>query len=480
MVVYGHTPVASAEWHNNTVNIDTGCVFGGKLTALRYPEKELVQIDPATTYAEPARPLQPVEGEERSRTRPLRIDDVLGKRVVDTRLRGRITIREEQAAAALEAISRSSVHPAWLIYLPPTMSPCETSRHEGYLEHPREALAYYGRREVGEVICEEKHMGSRAVVTLCRDAEAARRRFGGSDRRLGVCTTRTGRRFFDDGGTEAELLGRVANALAATGFWAEVEADWICLDCEITPWNAKAADLLRSQYAPVRSAGVASLEAATQTLDQAQGRGVEVGALADQTRVRAEAIQAYGDAYAPYCWPVDRLDGIRVAPFHVLAAGSLVLIDRPHSWHMEWARRLAEADDLFVATRHLTVDPTDDAQVGKATDWWLELTASGAERMVVKPMDFVPRGKQRLSQPGIKCRGHDYLRIIYGPEYAFEGNLSRLRSRNLRRKRSLAMREFALGIEALERYVRNEPLWRVHECVFGILAFECEPVDPRL
>ena len=59
-------------------------------------------------------------------------------------------------------------------------------------------------------------------------------------------------------------------------------------------------------------------------------------------------------------------------------------------------------------------------------------------------------------------------------------NLARLRTRRLSAKRSLALREFALGIEALERFVRREPLYRIHECVFGILALESEPVDPRL
>src|SRR5690242_1752061 len=52
--------------------------------------------------------------------------------------------------------------------------------------------------------------------------------------------------------------------------------------------------------------------------------------------------------------------------------------------------------------------------------------------------------------------------------------------RSVGAKRSLASREFALGIEALERFVRREPLRRVHECVFGVLALESEPVDPRL
>jgi protein phosphatase len=100
--------------------------------------------------------------------------------------------------------------------------------------------------------------------------------------------------------------------------------------------------------------------------------------------------------------------------------------------------------------------------------------------MVVKPFDFITRGPRGLVQPAVKCRGREYLRIIYGPEYALSENLERLRGRGLSTKRSLALREFALGIEGLERFVRKEPLRRVHECVFGVLALESEPVDPRL
>lgn len=98
----------------------------------------------------------------------------------------------------------------------------------------------------------------------------------------------------------------------------------------------------------------------------------------------------------------------------------------------------------------------------------------------MKPLAGIAQGRRGLVQPGLKVRGREYLRIIYGPEYTAPANLERLRERSLAHKRSLAAREFALGIEALERFVRKEPLYRVHECVFGVLALESEPVDPRL
>jgi len=126
------------------------------------------------------------------------------------------------------------------------------------------------------------------------------------------------------------------------------------------------------------------------------------------------------------------------------------------------------------------VNSSHHATEAAATAWWEERTAAGGEGMVVKPFEFLARGRRGLAQPALKCRGREYLRIIYGPEYTLPENLERLRRRGLVAKRSLTLRELALGIEGLERFVRREPLRRVHECVFGVLALESEPVEPRL
>jgi protein phosphatase len=141
---------------------------------------------------------------------------------------------------------------------------------------------------------------------------------------------------------------------------------------------------------------------------------------------------------------------------------------------------VAAAPDFIKRTDRRVVDVTNVDSEQSACAWWEEMTETGGEGMVVKPMGFVAKGRKGIVQPGIKCRGREYLRIIYGPEYADPSQINRLRTRNLSRKRSLATREFALGIEALDRFVRREPLYRVHECVFGVLAMESEPVDPRL
>jgi len=493
-VVYGHTPVPEADWLNRTINIDTGCVFGGKLTALRWPEKEIISVAARQTYVQPAKPFLAPElaaaelTAQQQHDNVLDLADVTGKRIVATRLHHSVVIREENATAALEVMSRFAVNPQWLIYLPPTMSPTETSDRPGLLEHPQQAFDYFRTNGVGKVICEEKHMGSRAVVVICRGEAAALKRFGIRTNIAGTIYTRTGRRFFEDAAVEAQLLEIIRQAMTKAGFWDEFASDWFCLDCELMPWSAKAQELLRTQYAAVGSASRAAVAEAVAVIEQATNRYAAAGltdGLADllgRQRDRLLRVNRYVDAYRQYCWPVNAVGDLQLAPFHLLASEGKVHIDRDHTWHMQTLAKLAAAapNTPLMQTANRVVDVTDQADVEAGIAWWEQLTGRGGEGMVVKPLEFVVRGKKGLLQPAVKCRGPEYLRIIYGPEYDAPGNLERLRSRGLAAKRSLALREFALGIEALERFVRGEPLRRVHECVFGVLALESEPVDPRL
>jgi protein phosphatase len=545
MVVYGHTPIPEPEWVNNTICLDTGCVFGGSLTALRYPERELVARKAHQVWYEPTRPLAAAPVAAARAADQLKIDDVLGEGGVRTELLGRIAVRPENAAAALEVMSRFAVDPRWLVYLPPTMAPTPTSALDDFLEHPAEAFASYAELGVRTVVCEEKHMGSRAVAVVCRDAETAARRFGVQDGPAGAVYTRTGRSFFQDPALTEALLARIRTAAKTAGLWAELDTDWLVLDCELLPWSAKAMELVRVQYAATGAAARAALPAAAHALEAAAARGLEVADLRDRITRRTANAELFRDAYARYCWPVDGLDGIRLAPFQVLAAeGATLATARDHLWHLSIAHRLATADPtgLITTTAHRVVTLTppenpptartvgaDPSTVGTdlrsgsadrraggadpgtagadsrtagtdlrtagadyapgggasdaeaATSWWLELTGGGGEGMVVKPLG-VPEGvtgrARRLEQPGVKVRGREYLRIIYGPDYLEQ--LGRLKERSLGRKRSLAMREYALGVTALDRLTAGEPLWRIHQAVFAVLALESEPVDPRL
>jgi protein phosphatase len=503
MVLYGHTPVPTAEWVNNTVCLDTGCVFGGSLTALNYPERVLVSAPAARVYYEPAKPFPTAAAEAEppatgaadtgspdigpaARREPsvLDITDVTGTRVIETGYGPRVKIGAANAAAALEVMSRFAIDPRWLLYLPPTMSPVTTAPDGELLEHPAQAFTAYAEAGVREVVCEEKHMGSRAVVLVCRSEADAVARFGVSPgMRAGAVWTRTGRPFFGPALTAA-LLDRVRSAAAAAGLFDELATSWLLLDAELLPWSAKAGQLLRDQYAAVGAAAGAALPAAVAALERAAARLPGEAPLAEllgRTRSRRANADGFAAAYQRYCWPVAGLDGVRLAPFAVLAAEGAVAAGRPHAWHLAVADRLAAVDaGLFAVTGHVFADTSDPASCAAAASWWTALTEAGGEGMVVKPADGLVRGRSGLVQPGLKVRGREYLRLIYGPDYTESGNLAKLRNRSVSKKRSLALREYALGLAALDRAAKGEPLWRVHECVFGVLALESEPVDPRL
>jgi protein phosphatase len=519
VVAYGHTPVPAAEWLNNTLCVDTGCVFGGRLTALNYPERGTVSVPAARIYHPPARPF-PAEsavasGAARREPDVLDIGDVSGARVIETAYLPRVGVRDAHAAAALEVMSRFAIDPHWLLYLPPTMSPVATSSRDDLLEHPEQAFSAYAAAGVASVLCEEKHMGSRAVLLVCRSAEDAAARFGvpmdrsGSSASgssgsgssgsgsagsggsgSGAVWTRTGRPFFPPAITST-MVDQVRAAAEKAGLFDELGTSWLLLDAEILPWNVKAGSLLRDQYAAVGAAALAALPAAAAALAQASSRDLPgIGDLLDRTQARLANAEAFTAAYARYCWATGELAGVRVAPFQLLATEGAVYAERPHLWHLALADRLAAAcPELFTVTRRVAVDTGDPGSVAAATRWWEDLTAAGGEGMVVKPAANLTRARRGsgsdeqgsgLAQPGLKVRGREYLRIIYGPDYAEPANLARLRQRGLSHKRSLALREYALGLEALDRVARGEPLWRVHECVFAVLALESEPVDPRL
>ena len=484
MVVYGHTPIPEAEWLNNTLNIDTGCVFGGKLTALRYPEKETVSVAAKQVYSEPVRPIQPTKVELSAQQE---FDDLMdietfsGKNLIETKFHTKVIIREENAIAALEVMSRFGMNPKWLIYLPPTMSPPETSKLENFLEHPTDVFNYYIKNQVTQVICEEKHMGSRAIAIVCKEPDVAKKRFGLLHSYLGTVYTRTGRKFFEQDKTEKEFLEMLNAALTASNFWGEFNTDWVCLDGELMPWSAKAKELLIKQYAAVGSAATTALKDAIQSLTTAQKRGVAINGLIDKYRTRKEQIEKYIASYRNYCRETNGLEGLVYAPFHILATESKTYFDKQHPWHLEKIQAFCDHNkNHLMVTSNILVDLQNEDSIQQAIEWWMALTSKGGEGMVVKPLDYISSFKGRAVQPAMKVRGSEYLRIIYGPEYDRTENIQNLKERNVKVKRDLAIKEFTLGLESLDRFVSKEPLRRVHECVFGVLALESEAVDPRL
>ena len=296
-------------------------------------------------------------------------------------------VREDHAAAALEVMSRFAVDPRWLLYLPPTMSPVGTSPRPGLLEHPEQAFAAYRSDGVASVLCEEKHMGSRAVVLVCASPDVAAARFGVAGARRGLDPDRPAVLLPP---LTAALLDQLRAAAAEAGLFDELGTSWLLLDAELLPWNVKAGTLLRDQYAAVGAAAQASLPAAAAVLEQARRRDLppkpKLDVLLARTRARAANAAAFTDAYLRYCWSTDGLYGVSLAPFQLLASEGAVYQERPHLWHLDVADRLAAArPGLITTTRRLAVEVGDPASVAAATRWWEDLTAAGGEGMVVKP-----------------------------------------------------------------------------------------------
>ncbi len=465
-VVYGHTPCTTAEWINNTICLDTGAVFGGSLTALRHPEREIVDVPAVQQWYEPVRPLAPITTERDPGV--LAIDDITGTQWHETSFAGKVKVPEENAAAALEVLSRFSADPRWLVHLPPTMSPAPTSQAAGFLEHPDQAFDAYAAAGVQRVVCQEKHMGSRAIAVLTTGSAAAGTYFGDSSR-TGLVYTRTGRAFFDD---DTVLVERLRQAVG--DLFTRLDTEWLVLDCELLPWSAKAQGLIADQYASVAAAARTALPATLDVLDRAARRGLDVEALAARTEQRLVNAETFRTAYTSYVAPVNGPDEVTVAPFQILAGAGEVYALRSHAWHL---MQLATLDHpAIVPTRHRWVDLADEQSRADAVRWWTDLTDAGGEGMVVKPEQ--PDPVNRKVPAGLKVRGPKYLTMVYGPDY--RDSLDLLRGRDLGRKRNLAAREYGLGLESLHRFVNGEPLWRVHQIVAAVLGLESEPVDPRL
>lgn len=475
-IVWGHDPRQEPLVIERTVNIDQGVVFGGALTAFRFPERELVSVKAHRDYVGATE--SPLSRGHIERFRPPDVGRFVDGFQVETSIhRGVVKIRPEHARAALEIVSRFAAPLEEMVYVPPTMSPSpESSALPGWLEHPREAFRYYREQGVTTLVVEEKHMGSRAVLLLFADEEAGRRHVGRAT--LGTIQTRTGRPFFARE-LRDQVLARLHRDLTQAGYFVRHETDLVLLDAEIMPWNLKARDLIERQYAHVAAMAQLDREHRLTDLRRAHAAGLAVDRWMTEAEAQLDSTHAFSKVFQAYCWNTEGIQGIQIAPFHTLALTGATCFDRPHVWHMEQGRELAEASDLFVGTEYRIV--TDEASEESAIRWWMELTADGHEGCVVKPDVFVPRGsKGGLLQPAIKVRGREYLRIIYGMDYLEPENLARLRQRSVTRKQRHALMEFALGVESVERFVRGEPLELMHECVLASLALEAESVDPRL
>ncbi|WP_028776440.1 polynucleotide kinase-phosphatase [Shimazuella kribbensis] len=473
LIIWGHDPKPQAIFIKNTVNIDQGVVFGGNLTAFRFPEKEFVQVPAQQDYADAKD--NPLHIWEEQRLTPPNIMGLIDGYSVQVEQYGEIKVPGKMVKTALDDLSHFTIPLEELTYIPPTMSPTpQVSKLSTYLEHPAEAFAYYRSNEVNKMVVEKKHMGSRAVLLVFRDEESAEKYIG---RKIeGVIYTRTGRPFFQKQ-LGKEVLQKLQHDLKP--YFAKYQTEFILLDAEILPWNLKAKELIQKQYAHVGEMAWLDRMKRKEKLEKAESNGQAIQTWLDETNEQLQHTASFRKSFQQYIWETTGIEGIQIAPFHILAQSGLTFFDQTHIWHMEKAQELSNYSSMIIETAYRVVDNEQSEQ--EAIAWWEEMTRDGQEGFVVKPLNFVERNeKGQMVQPAIKVRGVEYLHIIYGMDYLHPANLERLKQRSTNKKQKKALREFALGMEGIQRFVNRESLGRIHECVLGTLAMEADPVDPRL
>ena len=473
-IIWGHEPNPQPLVINNTINIDQGVVFGGQLTAFRYPEKEFVSVSAMHDYSGAID--NPLKEWATKRLDPPNIGKFINGYSVQTKQLGDVKIHQDIVKSAIDTVSHYTVPIEQLLYIPPTMSPTPvTSSEPGYLEHPKEAIEYYRSHGIHTMIAEKKHMGSRAVLLLFKNRESAKQAVGSE--MLGVIYTRTGRRFFDQS-TETEIVLKLNEELVNKGYFEKYETDYVLLDAEIMPWNLKAKELISSQYAHVAENAILDLSKLKEKLEAVAGDNADLNKWLDEVGNKFENAKTFKEIFQKYCWDAEGTKAIQIAPFHVLAHCGETFFDKPHQWHMTMNKEFAEGSSLFVPTEFKMI--SDDCSEREVIEWWEEMTAEGHEGIVIKPEHFTPTHNGKLLQPAIKVRGRKYLHIIYGMDYLLPDQLERLKKRNTGKKQKLALREFALGVEGIQRFIDGESIERVHECVLATLSLESDPVDPRL
>lgn len=240
----------------------------------------------------------------------------------------------------------------------------------------------------------------------------------------------------------------------------------------------KARELIATQYAHVAEAAQMDRERLLAKLKEAEREGRDVSGWVQEMEEKLANARVFREAFQEYCWDVSGLEGIRIAPFHTLAHSGQSYFNHSHLWHMEHNRELAGVSPLFLETEYRTI--TGEADEAEVIRWWEEITENGHEGIVIKPEVFITRNGKSMIQPAIKVRGRKYLHIIYGIDYLQPDNLARLKQRRTAKKERHALMECALSAESVERFIRKEPVERVHECVLAALALESDPVDPRL
>lgn len=479
-VVYGHTPVPEPVWQKNTVNIDTGCVFGGKLSALRYPEREVVSVPAEQVYSTPVRPLHwNVPKEAQAMTDPsMPLQMVSARALISTRHGYHLTPKETEVFPLLRHTVLETVAPQWMIYLPPSLSPVTSSTVANLLEHPAQGFDYYRKKGQVELRARMWPVGTRAVVVVCRKPSVATTRFELPQEADGAVFTRTGRPYFADEGTERDFLRRIAAGLEEAEIWQMLQSNWVCLDVIMDGAATDELAFRNRVLRPVVDVGRHGLAVAQAQVQAAMARGLDLSVVAARMDGHAQALEAFRGM-------LDRLPpqerAVTAHLVRIVAAEGKVWVDGTREAQDLLSAKLLEAlPGIFKPLDYRMVDLDLDSSQRDCVAWWEDMAGTAVEGMVLEPLEFTHKKSEEMSQPGLKVRTPEYLRLLYGPAYDSPENLTILRERSLKMKRESALRQHSLGMEAVLRFVERQNWHDVHSCIFTLLTIETANPDVRL
>lgn len=479
LVVYGHTPVPEPLWQGNTVNIDTGCVFGGALTALRYPERITVAVDAIAEHSRPTRPLHWVDAKRASSMPELSLDGnvIHPKMLLSTTDGYHLNLEPAAYQFAAGYVAREAVQPRWVIYLPTPCSPVTSSSLPGLLEHPAQAFDYYRKKGVSGLAVRPMPHGTPVVLVLCRDAEVAARRFGVRDGSIGCLYTGPARPYLRDAGRMDALLRELAEKLEFSGLWDSLHTDWLCLEGVASPLSEAAPTFDGEVLAPVTATGLPALAQAQARLQAAGQRGVAVTEPMRQLAQAQQRLQAFGAARQH----VAGKPAPRIHLLQVIAMEGQNWMGKSKLLHLPVLEAVAAAwGGGFEAIPLWEGDTDSDLSQRAITAQWEELNAGGGAEILVGPMTGPALQKEESPQSGLKVRCKEHLRLIYGPDYDAPTALEAHRARNLRLKRETTLRLDAIARDAVGRFLARRSASEVFHCPFMMLGLSLRTIDPRL
>jgi len=480
-VVHGHLPVKTATWTKQVLNLDTGCVYGGHLSAFRYPEREIVTVKADQEYATFVDTSPPEDGLANPEIRPHQSVDfarITGRNLVSTSAQYYISIKDDIAPTVLDHLVQNGTHPGQLVYLPPLLSPTKSSSIPGYLEHPREAFNYYAKKGLSEVIVEEMQGGAKTTILLAKDQQTAYKKLCISDKSLGIAINSLGSYSFQNEAIGNTFIERFHSLVTELGIWETLSTDWICVEGELLP-SSNHWQGMEDHFQRMQAGGSAVFPAGIAALEEAQTQGVDVSDLLNRTLKRQEKNKQFNRQLETEGKAPERLEDYRFVPSFLLASEGDLHFEKQLSWHFEWWKNCQERDALFQPSVWQLVSLNAEVEKQAIVSRFETLSDEGKPGMLMRPPQLIIDAGSDLIQPGLKIRGKEYLRLVYGPDYDLPELLEVHRKRRLKEIRQLTVRQLALGYEGLKSFVNHKDVNASYECIFALLCLQCTDVDPR-